>query len=63
MIERLIPAAAERLTAGGWLLVEISPMIEASVRKLLQAEQSLEPFPTIKDLAGLPRIVQAKKLV
>ena len=61
VIERLIPAAAERLNTGGWLLIEISPMIEAGATKLLQAVATLEPFPTIKDLAGLPRIVQAKR--
>jgi release factor glutamine methyltransferase len=61
VIERLIPAAAERLNPGGWLLMEISPMIEASVRELLEREPTLELASTIKDLAGLPRIAQAKK--
>jgi release factor glutamine methyltransferase len=61
IIERLVPAAAERLTAGGWLLMEISPMIEQPVRKLLEDETTLELHPTIKDLAGLPRVVQARK--
>ncbi|HEV3417888.1 MAG TPA: peptide chain release factor N(5)-glutamine methyltransferase [Pirellulales bacterium] len=61
VIERLIPAAAERLLPGGWLLMEISPMIEPAVRALLEAEATFEAGPTIKDLAGLPRIVQAKK--
>ena len=61
VIERLIPEAAERLTPGGWLLTEISPMIEQPVRKLLEDESTLELHPTIKDLAGLPRVVQARK--
>jgi release factor glutamine methyltransferase len=61
VIDRLIPAAAERLNPGGWLLMEISPMIEPAVRELLSREQSLEPAATLKDLAGLPRVVQAKK--
>jgi release factor glutamine methyltransferase len=61
VIERLIPAAAERLNADGWLLMEISPMLETEVRKLLENEPTLELHPTIKDLAGLPRVVQAKK--
>jgi release factor glutamine methyltransferase len=61
IIERLVPAAAERLTAGGWLLLEISPMIEQAVRKLLGDEPTLETHATIKDLAGLPRVVQARK--
>ena len=41
VIERLIPAAAERINPGGWLLMEISPMIEASVRELLEREPTL----------------------
>jgi release factor glutamine methyltransferase len=60
IIERLIPAAAERLNPGGWLLMEISPMIETDVRKL-ESESALEVHPTIKDLAGLPRVMQAWK--
>jgi release factor glutamine methyltransferase len=61
VIERLIPAAAERLTPGGWLLMEISPMIEQAVGKLLEHESTLDTHATIKDLAGLPRVVQARK--
>jgi hypothetical protein len=36
-------------------------MIHDSVQKLLAAESRLEPGPTIKDLARLPRVVQAKR--
>ena len=61
VIERLVPQAAERLAPGGWLLIEISPMIEAAAFKLLAAEPTLEPAPTIKDLSGLAHIVQARK--
>jgi release factor glutamine methyltransferase len=61
VIERLIPQAAERLAAGGWLLMEISPMIDAAVRKLLAADSRFEPQPTLKDLAGLPRVAQARR--
>ncbi len=61
VIERLVPEAAERLTAGGWLLIEISPMIEAAAREILEHEPTLDPGPTIKDLAGLPRVIQARK--
>lgn len=61
VVERLIPQAAERLAAGGWLLMEISPRIEAVVREMLAADERLEVWPTIKDLAGLPRVVQARR--
>lgn len=61
VIERLVPQAAERLAPGGWLLIEISPMIEAAAAKLLAAQSTLEPARTIKDLSGLARIVQSRK--
>lgn len=61
VIEQLIPQAAERLHPGGHLLVEISPMIHDDVQALLMADDRFEPLPTIKDLARLPRIVQAKR--
>ena len=60
VIERLIPQAAERLRPGGHLLMEISPTIHDAVRSLLEADGHFELGPTIKDLARLPRVVQAK---
>lgn len=62
VIERLIPQSAERLKPNGQLLMEISPMIEDKVRKLIEADGGFELFPTIKDLARQARVVQAKKL-
>jgi release factor glutamine methyltransferase len=61
VIERLVPQAAERLLSGGWLLTEISPMIEADVRRLIEDEPRFESVTTTKDLAGLGRIVQARR--
>lgn len=61
MIERLAKQAAEHLTPGGWLVVEISPMIEARVVGLLAAHGGYEPAVVRKDLAGLARIVSARR--
>lgn len=61
VIERLVPQAAERLRGGGWLLLEISPMIEAASAVVIHSQPTLAAAPTIKDLAGLPRILQAQK--
>jgi release factor glutamine methyltransferase len=61
VIQALIPQAAERLKPGGHLLMEISPMVHDGVRSLLQADQRFEVGPTIKDLARLPRVVQATR--
>jgi release factor glutamine methyltransferase len=60
VIERLLPQSASRLRPGGWLLMEISPTIVARVEELLDATQGLTRRATIKDLAGLPRVVQAE---
>jgi release factor glutamine methyltransferase len=61
VIERLIPQAAERLTRGGSILLEISPMLQQQVESLLAADERLELGATVKDLAGLPRVVQARR--
>ena len=60
VIERLAAAAAERLAPGGWLLVEAGPTVAAEVEAALAAAAWLELQPTLKDLAGLPRIFQAR---
>ncbi len=62
VIERLILQAGERLRPGGHLLIEISPMIHAAVQALLSAAPDLQPGATVKDLARLPRVVQARKV-
>ena len=59
VISRLIPQAAERLAAGGQLLMEISPQLEPAVRSLLTADGRFDIGATVKDLAGLPRVIQA----
>jgi release factor glutamine methyltransferase len=59
VIERLIPQAADRLLTGGSLLIEISPMIEQAARELVARDERLTLGPTVKDLAGQPRLVQA----
>jgi release factor glutamine methyltransferase len=61
VIEALVPQAAERLLPGGSLLIEISPMIHDAVREILGGDARLEIGPTIKDLAKLPRVVQARR--
>ena len=61
VIERLIAQSADRLEPGGWLLIEVSPMIEPTARQLLSDHPAFQSQPTIKDLANLPRIIQAQK--
>lgn len=61
VIAPLIEQATTRLKPGGVLLIEISPMIAKEVEQLIQKESSLELAPTIRDLAGHSRIVQATR--
>ncbi len=61
VIERLLPQAAERLRPGGSVLLEISPMLQQRVEELAAAEAGLHVLPTVKDLAGLARVVQARR--
>ncbi|HZN36131.1 MAG TPA: peptide chain release factor N(5)-glutamine methyltransferase [Pirellulaceae bacterium] len=63
VIERLIPQAAERLLPGGWLIVELSPMIAARVVELIAKSGRYEPATLLKDLAGLQRVVKARRFV
>lgn len=62
VIERLVPQAADHLTPGGWLIFEISPMIQEAVEEIVRAEPRLELGPTVRDLARLPRVVQARRV-
>jgi release factor glutamine methyltransferase len=61
VIVPLIPQAAEHLSPGGHLLMEINPALHDAVRALLEADGRFDLGPTIKDLARLPRVVQAKR--
>ncbi len=57
---RLVAQALERLTPGGWLVLEIHDGLEAQTHELLTATGRFEKISTIKDLAQLPRVVQAQ---
>ncbi|MBN1588026.1 MAG: peptide chain release factor N(5)-glutamine methyltransferase [Pirellulales bacterium] len=61
VIERLLPQAAAYLKPAGHLLLEIGPMIHEAVCTLIEADPNFGSPVTTKDLARLPRIVQAKK--
>ena len=61
VIQRLAARAGERLAPGGWLILEAGPAIAAAVEGLLAGLPEFEPEPTIPDLAGLPRVFQARR--
>jgi release factor glutamine methyltransferase len=59
---RRIAAEVEKFLApGAFLLLEIGATQEAAVTSLLAEQPRLEAGRTLKDAAGLPRIVMAKK--
>jgi release factor glutamine methyltransferase len=58
---RIAADAARRLKAGGRLLLEIGYTQDGAVRSLLAAQSELEVGPTLKDMSGTPRVVQAQK--
>jgi release factor glutamine methyltransferase len=59
--EALLAQAGDRLKSGGYLLVEISPMLHEAVCRLIQSDSRFELGSTIKDLRRQPRVVQARK--
>jgi release factor glutamine methyltransferase len=61
VIARLVPAAAERLQPGGWLLCEVSPMIASAVHAIVADDGRFTELRTIPDLAGHARLVQAMR--
>lgn len=61
IIARLIPQAAQRLKSGGWLLMEVGPYNAQKVEQLVDEQPGLTREVTIPDLAGHPRVVQARK--
>jgi release factor glutamine methyltransferase len=58
---RLVPQASERLVPGGWLILEISPMIEARVVELLAETGCFHEPRRIQDLAHLPRVIACRR--
>ena len=62
IIARLIPQAATRLRLGGRLILEVSPLIAAQVASLIAADGHFEQATITKDLAGLERVITARRL-
>jgi len=62
IIKRLIPQAAKRLETDGWLLMEVSPMIEERVRANIAEDSRFRPAEAVKDLSGSARVVKAQRI-
>lgn len=60
VIERLLAEAPARLNEGGSLLIEIGPSIASRVEGLAKEAAGLDFVATLKDLAGLERVIHAR---
>jgi release factor glutamine methyltransferase len=58
---RIALGVSRFLKTGGKLLLEIGYTQEAAVREILAESSELELGPTVKDMAGHPRVISAKK--
>lgn len=58
---RIALEVGQYLAPGGRLLLEIGSTQEESVREILARQTELELGPTLKDMAGHPRVISAKK--
>ncbi len=59
-IGRICTQAATRLRPGGWLFMEIGADIEAPVLETFRSCGRYEDIQVLPDLAGLPRVLQAR---
>lgn len=60
IIQRLVQQASGSLTSGGWIFIEVGPSTVSAAEKIISDTTELIGAPTVKDSAGLPRIVQAR---
>jgi release factor glutamine methyltransferase len=61
VVERLVSQSLARLRPGGFFLIEIAPRLEVEVHGFVSQQVGFKLQPTVKDLAGLPRVVVARK--
>lgn len=60
IVQRLVQQASGSLTSGGWMFIEVGPSTVSAAEKIISDTTELVGAPTVKDSAGLPRIVQAR---
>lgn len=61
VIARLIAQAPRPLRPGGWLLLEVGAGQAGAVAELLRDAGAWDPAQTVRDLAGIERVVAARK--
>ena len=58
---RLLPAAADALIAGGWLVTEMGAGQTAAVRAAVTADARWERCFVVDDASGIPRVLAARR--
>lgn len=61
-IQKICLALHKVLMAGGWFFMEIGADQEACVLELFSSMQNYESIRVIRDYAGLPRVLQARRI-
>jgi len=60
IVKRLVQQSAGRLAPGGRLFIEIGPSTVLAAEGIIAAAPSIVGEPTVADIAGYPRIVEAR---
>lgn len=60
--KRIIGGAPDYLTSGGWLMMEVGEGQAEAVAEMIADSKAFETASTVKDLAGIGRVVKARKL-
>jgi release factor glutamine methyltransferase len=61
IIDQLVEQAIPRLKPSGWLLMEISPMIESRVLDIIHGTDAFDEIKSSTDSAGWARVVLARR--
>jgi release factor glutamine methyltransferase len=61
VIARLISQAADRLNPGGWLVMEVSPIIAGQAQSLFAADGRFEAMGVTKDLQQHARVIAGRR--
>ncbi|MGY8767313.1 MAG: peptide chain release factor N(5)-glutamine methyltransferase [Pirellulales bacterium] len=63
LIRRLVQESITRLVPGGWLLIEMGPVISDRAFEIVTSSGSYQQVEVVKDLAQLPRILVAQRIL
>lgn len=62
IVQRLVAQASGCLASNGWMFLEVGPSTVSTAEKIVSDAPELDGEPTVKDDAGLPRVIQARRV-